>query len=374
MDFRKLTTIIAFTTIGATGAIAGNRDKEIIDIIEKVNTYWQTNNPASGNAFWDNAAYHTGNMEAYFATGNEAYRKYSETWAEHNGWKGAESDDKPKWKYRYGETPEHVLFGDWQVCFQTYADLYNLLPDTKKIARAREVMEYEMNTPNKDYWWWADGLYMVMPVMVKLYKITGNELYLDKLHEYFSYADSLMFDPGAKLYYRDAKYVYPAHKSTNGKKDFWARGDGWVFAGLAKVLNDMPQNYKHRDIFEQRFRELAKSIAATQQREGYWTRSMLDPNHAPGYETSGTAFFTYGMLWGINNGYLKGKKYLCVAKKGWKYLSTIALQPSGKIGYVQPIGEKAIPGQVVDKNSTSNFGVGAFLLAASEMVRFTKRK
>ena len=58
-----------------------------------------------------------------------------------------------------------------------------------------------------------------------------------------------------------------------------------------------------------------------------------------------------------------------VVEKAWKYLSTVALQSDGKIGYVQPIGEKAIPGQVVDANSTSNFGVGAFLLAACERVR-----
>ena len=41
---------------------------------------------------------------------------------------------------------------------------------------------------------------------------------------------------------------------------------------------------------------------------------------------------------------------------------------------MQPIGEKAIPGQVVDKNSTSNFGTGAWLLAASEYVRFLESK
>jgi hypothetical protein len=51
-------------------------------------------------------------------------------------------------------------------------------------------------------------------------------------------------------------------------------------------------------------------------------------------------------------------------------LSTVALQADGRVGYVQPIGERAIPGQVVDANSTSNFGVGAFLLAACEMVRY----
>jgi hypothetical protein len=36
---------------------------------------------------------------------------------------------------------------------------------------------------------------------------------------------------------------------------------------------------------------------------------------------------------------------------------------------VQPIGDRAIPGQVVDRDSTAHFGVGAVLLAASEMAR-----
>lgn len=262
-----------------------------------------------------------------------------------------------------------MLFGDWQICFQTYADLYNILPEDRKIKRAREVMEYEMSTPQNDYWWWADGLYMVMPVMTKLYKITGNGKYLDKLYEYITYSDSIMLDPETGLYYRDGKYVYPKHRSINGKKDFWARGDGWVLAGLAKVLKDLPADYKHHRFFEDKYVRLADAVVALQQPEGHWTRSMMDPEHAPGYETSGTAFFTYGLLWGVNNGYLKDPKYLASAKKGWDYLSKIALQKDGTIGFVQPIGERAIPGQTVDQKSTSNFGTGAFLLAACEYVR-----
>ena len=119
---------------------------------------------------------------------------------------------------------------------ETYADLYTVKPDSGKIARAREVMEYQMSTDKNDYWWWADGLYMVMPVMTKMYKLTGNPLYLEKLHEYWTYANSIMYDSEEGLYYRDGKYIYPKHKSVNGKKDFWARGDGWVLAALAKVL------------------------------------------------------------------------------------------------------------------------------------------
>ena len=54
-----------------------------------------------------------------------------------------------------------------------------------------------------------------------MYNITKNPLYLEKLHEYLAYADSIMYDEEAGLYYRDGKYVYPKHKSVNGKKDFW---------------------------------------------------------------------------------------------------------------------------------------------------------
>lgn len=348
----------------------GKEAKKVREIIDKVNVAWQSSHSPEGTPFWHNAAYHTGNMEAYFITGNEAYRDYSEAWAEHNQWKGANSNDRKNWKYNYGETDEHVLFGDWQICFQTYADLYNLLPDDRRIRRAKEVMEYEMSTPANDYWWWADGLYMVMPVMTKMYRITDNKKYLDKLYEYVLYSDSIMFDKDENLYYRDAKYVYPAHKTVNGKKDFWARGDGWVLAGLAKVLKDLPADYAHRGFFEDKFKKMADAVVALQRPEGYWSRSMMDEEFAPGYETSGTAFFTYGLLWGLNNGYLEGDAYRDAALKGWNYLSKVALQKNGKVGYVQPIGEKAIPGQVVDANSTADFGVGAFLLAACEYVRY----
>ena len=191
-----------------------NRTKnEVLDLIRKVNDLWQRENSEPAGPFWHPAAYHTGNIAAYEVTGDESYKKYSEAWAEKNQWKGAASDDKKSWKYNYSE-----------------------------------VMEYEMSTPNNDYWWWADGLYMVMPVMTKLYKATGNPLYLEKLYEYFSFAKNLMYDKEEGLFFRDAKYVYPAHKTPNGKKDFWARGNGWVFAGLAKVLQDLPPQRIYRSL------------------------------------------------------------------------------------------------------------------------------
>ncbi|MFV0564897.1 MAG: glycoside hydrolase family 88 protein [Flavobacteriaceae bacterium] len=365
--------IAALITLTACKSVSQlNSRQEVVDIIQQVNNHWIDTHPKHGNSFWHRAAYHTGNMEAYKITKNQKYLDYTIAWAEHNNWEGATSKNKENWKYSYGESNDYVLFGDYQTCFQVYADLYELDNDPQKIARAREVMEYQMSTHANDYWWWSDGLYMVMPVMTRLYKVTGNELYLEKLYEYWIYANSIMWDEETGLYYRDAKYVYPKHKSVNGKKDFWARGDGWVFAAFCRVLQDLPKNSKYRNEYIAYYKKMALALKKCQQDDGYWTRSMLDPNHAPGPETSGTAFFAYGFLWGINNGVLSKDEYGTVAEKAWTYLSEKAVQENGSLGYVQPIGEKAIPGQVVDVNSTADFGVGAFLLAASERVRYVK--
>lgn len=370
--------LFVFLFILSTPLQLFSRDTESADdllrVIHKVNRHWQENNSPQVRSFWDNAAYHTGNMEVYALTGNAAYLKYSTDWAEYNHWKGAASGNKAEWKYGYGETPQYVLFGDWQCCFQTYADLYGIQADDRKIDRAREVMEYQMSTDKQDYWWWADGLYMVMPVMTKLYKITKNPLYLEKLYEYFAYADSLMYDPEVGLYYRDGSFVYPKHAILGGKKDFWARGDGWVLAAFAKVLQDLPETDKHHRLYMDRYLAMAGALAKCQHPGGYWTRSLLQHDFAPGPETSGTAFFAYGLQWGINNGLLDGAVYQPVVDKAWKYLVTVALQPDGSVGYVQPIGGSAIPDQVLSAGSTANFGVGAFLLAACERYRYLQRE
>ena len=346
-----------------------------IEIITKVNDYWQQHRSPLVRSFWDEAAYHTGNMEAYKLLGEARWLDYSSRWANYNLWQGAREKDPAKWKYKtYGEGHDFVLFGDWQICFQTYIDMYELNPDPYKIKRALEVMDYEVRQPQNDFWWWADALYMVMPVFAKLYKITGDVKYLDKLYDNYKWADELMYDKDEQLYYRDAKYIYPKVKTAcNGGKSFWARGDGWVLAGLAKVLADMPADYKHRTFFLQRFRELAEGVARVQRPGGYWSRSMLCEEDAPGPETSGTAFFTYGMLWGVNNGLLDRAAYGPVIEKAWKYLITTALQPDGSVGFVQPIGEKPDPTKTVDAHSQANFGVGAFLLAACEHLRYEEK-
>ncbi len=367
---------------------------EIVENIRRANGYWQSNvGPAQETngvpvPFWDTAAYHTGNMEAYFTLEDEAYRRYSQEWAEHNGWWGHPTKADPgEWTFGYSQDPNSkaALFGDWQTCFQTYLDLYALDPDPKKIERAKFVCDYQLSTGENGYWWWADALYMVMPVYIKLFLTFGDTKYLDALYRFFKFAKELMYDGedgmptpvGGEfrhLFYRDGSYV---GSEINGTKNFWARGDGWVFAGLAKVLNEMPEDYEHYGYFKRTYLEMAPAVIACQKVDGegrgFWTQSMLadyplSEENPQGYETSGTGFFTYGLFWGLNYGLLDGETYLPAAERALNYLSKVALHPDGKVGYVQPIGSNAT--QATPRDCTVNFGVGAFLLAMCEAARF----
>ena len=134
---------ILLTFFVSLTAVAGE-SSEVLSLIDKVQSYWQSHNTPYCRGFWDNAAYFTGNMEAYRMSGRAEWYQYSDQWCRHNQWKGAKSDNKAEWKYKwYGEGDDFVLFGDWQICFQTYVDMYHLVPAKYKVARAKEVMGYE---------------------------------------------------------------------------------------------------------------------------------------------------------------------------------------------------------------------------------------
>ncbi len=190
----SLKTIAIFSAILAASCTDQSSDKRdifsrssVVEILNKVNNKWQKENKVSEQwAFWHPSAYHIGNMEAYKLTKNENYLNYSLQWAENNSWQGAKSTNAEEWKFTYGETDEYVLFGDWQACFQVYIDLNKLNPSPRKIARVLEVMDYQVHSDENEYWWWIDGLFMVMPVMPRMYELTSDPLYLKKLYEYYS--------------------------------------------------------------------------------------------------------------------------------------------------------------------------------------------
>ena len=110
---------------------------------------------------------------------------------------------------------------------------------------------------------------------------------------------------------------------------------------------------------------MSKTIAGLQHDNGFWRVSLLATELYDSPETSGTGFMTYGLAWGVNNGHLDDATYGPVVRKGWSALVS-AVGDDGKLGWVQPIG--AAPDSVYATDSQL-YGVGAFLLTASQMMQ-----
>ena len=143
-------------------SLQSTESQSVVLLVEKVNDSWQSRHKAECRGFWDNAAYFTGNQAAWELTGKDSYLSYSLRFAEYNHWCGATEHDKSKWQYKtYGEGMQHVLFADWQICFQIYIDLYKIEHRSERLARALEVMNYQARQADCDYWWWSDALLYV---------------------------------------------------------------------------------------------------------------------------------------------------------------------------------------------------------------------
>ncbi len=239
--------------------------------------------------------------------------------------------------------------------FQTLADSI--------LSRAHiESLDWKNNIANRE-WAWCDALFMGPPAFAYLSTATGEQKYLDFACRMWFKTTDYLYDPAEDLYFRDSRFF--DQKEANGKKIFWSRGNGWVMAGLVRMLENMPAHYPERERFEDLYRKMAEKIAKLQNKDGTWHAALLDPKSYPVKETSGTGFYCYALAYGINNGLLPYDKYHTVVENAWKALM-LSVHRDGKLGYVQQIGEK--PEKVGD-GDTEVYGVGAFLLAGSEMYK-----
>jgi unsaturated rhamnogalacturonyl hydrolase len=249
---------------------------------------------------------------------------------------------------------------------QTYLDLYFRYHDPAMMAPIRERMDAVMalpDNPEKPLWWWCDALYMAPPVLAKLSRATGDRKYLDFMDHEWWITSNLLYSPSNHLFFRDKSFL-DKHES-NGSPIFWSRGNGWVFAALARVLAEMPRDYPSRPKYVAQFKEMAEELAGLQGADGLWRPGLLDAAAYKLPENSGSAFYTYGFAYGINSGILERAKYLPVVEKAWQGLLS-HIYEDGRLGCIQPVG--AAPGDFTAASSYV-FGTGAFLLAGSEVYR-----
>ena len=136
--------------------------------------------------------------------------------------------------------------------------------------------------------------------------------------------------------------------------------------GLVRVLQYLPTNHPDRPRFEKLFKDMSEKILTCQQPDGLWRASLLDPESYPLKETSGSGFYTYALAWGVNQGLLDRAKFEPAVRKAWTALVG-CVDADGKLTHVQA-GRRSDPKNFA-ADSTEPYGVGAFLLAGSEVYR-----
>ena len=306
-----------------------------------------------------------------------------------NQWRKVAKDPKyTSWLTMIGQRNDWKLHkrpyhADDHTVGQFYLTLHEETKDPAMLQPTREHFDWILENPktgsltwskNKasdchNRWGWCDALFMAPPVWARLAKITGEDKYLDFMHQEYIATHTLLWDKDEHLFWRDSSYF--EKREENGEKVFWARGNGWVFGGLALMIPDLPTEWEHRDFYLKTYKEMARKIKTLQRKDGTWSMGLLGGEAGyPVKEASGTAFFVYGLAWGVNQGILDEKTYRPIIEKGWHAL-TQCVQTDGLLGYVQPVG--ASPGDSFPDKSEV-YGVGAFLAAGSEVYQLAGGK
>jgi unsaturated rhamnogalacturonyl hydrolase len=349
--------------------------KEVLKVLELTNQYFMNKWPDAGKPIvtnrerpsniWTRSVYYEGLMALNTINPQKKYYDYAYQWGE-----------KHQWNLRDGITTRNA---DNQACGQTYIDLYLMDKKIFQIQNIKASIDSMIITNKIDDWNWIDAIQMVMPVYARLGVIYKDSAYFKRMYEMYAFSKykqggNGLYNPADHLWWRDKDFL-PPYKEPNGENCYWSRGNGWVVAALVRVLNTIPKNEVHRREYVDDYLNMISTLTPLQRKDGFWNVSLHDSTHFGGRELSGTALFTYGMAWGVNNGLLDRKEYLPVIIKAWNAMIKEGVHANGMLGYVQGTGKEPKDSQPVTYDKIPDFedyGLGCFLLAGAEVFKLKK--
>lgn len=312
---------------------------------------------------WTNAVFYLGLLEWAKTSNNKEYSQWLYEVGEKNQWNLANN---------FSGSSSYGIYHADELCMgQFYLNMYeNYKKDSiysSTQSRLNTIIENpplnSMNPNNKQKWTWCDALFMAPAVYAQMTDISNDQQYTNFMHKEFMSTFNYLYSKEDSLFYRDATYFNK--KELNGERVFWGRGNGWVVSGIVQILKYLPEDSKYRPFYEDLFHQMMHKLLRLQGKDGFWHASLLNPENYPAPETSATAFILYAMTYGVNHNLLEKNTFAPAIKLSWSALSGIVAK-NGKLGYVQPIG--ADPRKVT-KDMTAVYGVGAFLMAGSEIYK-----
>lgn len=213
---------------------------------------------------------------------------------------------------------------------------------------------------------WADDLFMSIPFLARMGKITGDSKYFDDAIKQVENFNKYLYDPMTGLYFHN----YYSDVEMNGV-GHWGRANGWLAVAQCQLLNYLPANHPKRpELIRFLLRQIV-GYARYQDQSGLWHQLLDKPDSYQ--ETSVTAMFTYAVAHAVNQGWIN-EKYISIAKEGWRGLATKVTED----GQLQDVCigtnmDEAIKFYYTRPTALNDtHGLGAFLLAGTEMIKAEK--
>lgn len=256
----------------------------------------------------------------------------------------------------------------------------------------REQLAQQPKTASGGFWhkkiypnqMWLDGLYMAEPFYAEWAAEFQEPQDFREITHQFLLIDEHARDAKTGLLYHgwdESKEQSWANRRTGDSANFWGRAMGWYMIALVDTLPCYPENDPGRAQLLEILRRTAAAVAKVQDpASGLWWQ-VLDKAGAKGnyLEASASYMFTYALAKGVRLGYLP-RAYEKNAERGWSGIQKRFVQTDAD-GSVTLTGTVKVAGlggaehrdgsyeyyvsQPVADNDPK--GVGAYLLAASEM-------
>jgi unsaturated rhamnogalacturonyl hydrolase len=210
-------------------------------------------------------------------------------------------------------------------------EIFILTKDQKYLTYGKQNADRQWENPQPDGLssetrYWIDDMYMLTILQLEAYRATGNQEYLDRAaREMVAYLDKLQQPNGLFYHAPDVPF-------------FWGRGDGWVAAGMAEMLRDLPKDHPQRARIMKGYTTMMAALLQYQGKDGMW-RQLIDHEEAwP--ESSSSGMFTFAMITGVKNGWLDGNTYGPAARKAWIAVTGYVDQNSDVTSVCEGTGKK----------------------------------
>jgi unsaturated rhamnogalacturonyl hydrolase len=214
---------------------------------------------------------------------------------------------------------------------------------------------------------WLDDLYMSVPALAQMGKLTGERKYYDDAVKQVLQFSQRMFNREQGLFMHGWVQGMEAHPEFR-----WARANGWALMALVELLDVLPADHPNRAAVIDLLRAHVRGLAARQSGSGFW-HQLLDRDDSY-LETSATAIYAYAMARAIDRGWIDPVAYGPAVVLAWNAVAT-KVNAQGQVeGTCVGTGMGFDPAFYYYR-PTSPFaahGYGPVLLAGAEMLRLLK--